>query len=415
MKYCKPLFAIILTLSILFIYTFYPSNVSAETLFSRYAALIDAESGRLLYGKNENTAAAMASTTKIMTLVTALEICPPDMTVTVSPYAASMPDVQLNAYPGEQFRLEDLYYSLMLESHNDSAVIIAENAAYFYLCNNNDERGQIDFIEKYDNNTTFISKLTEEESMKLVSIFIGLMNSKAKNLNLTDTLFITPNGLDAENEYGFHHTTAYELALIMSYCIENDDFLNITQTKSYTITDLSGGKVYQVNNKNILLDPQSGLISGKTGFTSKSGYCYVCAYKDDERTICIAILGCGWPPQKNKKWSDTRFLLALVSKYNKRALFDGTLTFYIPVNNGKKDLCRLSADLKYEMLLCDEDKVSFTLILPEKINAPVHKSQTCGKIDIYINDKYYSSSDLLIADDIPKKSFFYNFFKNHMT
>ena len=163
MKYCKPLFAIILTISILFIYTFYPSNVSAETLYSRYAALIDAESGRLLYGKNENTTAAMASTTKIMTLVTALEICPPDMTVTVSPYAASMPDVQLNAYPGEQFRLEDLYYSLMLESHNDSAVIIAENAAYFYLCNNNDERGQIDFIEKYDNSTIFLSKLTEEE------------------------------------------------------------------------------------------------------------------------------------------------------------------------------------------------------------------------------------------------------------
>ena len=97
--------------------------------------------------------------------------------------------------------------------------------------------------------------------------------------------------------------------------------------------------------------------------------------------------------------------------YNKKALFDGTLTFYIPVNNGKKDLCRLSSDLKYEILLCDEDNVSYSLILPEKLNAPVHKTQTCGKIDIYINDEYYYSFDLFIVDDIPKKSFFYNFLK----
>ena len=108
------------------------NNIS---LHARYAALIDADNNRLLYGKEADIKAPNASTTKIITLITALNICADDYIATTSEYAASMPDVQLNAIKGEQFTIKDLYFSLMLRSHNDTAVIIAENAAYNYICN----------------------------------------------------------------------------------------------------------------------------------------------------------------------------------------------------------------------------------------------------------------------------------------
>lgn len=102
-------------------------------LHAKYAVLLDGDSGRVLYGKNEDTPAPMASTTKIMSCVIALEYGLKEMTCTTSAYAASMPDVQLNAKKGETFTLNDLLYSLMLKSHNDSAVIIAENVACYYI------------------------------------------------------------------------------------------------------------------------------------------------------------------------------------------------------------------------------------------------------------------------------------------
>ena len=112
------------------------SNVSVpDSLYAKYAVLLDGDTGRVLYGKNEETAAPMASTTKIMTCILALEYAPPEMKCVTSPYAVSMPDVQLNAVSGEIFSLNDLLYSLMLKSHNDTAVIIAENVALNYLYN----------------------------------------------------------------------------------------------------------------------------------------------------------------------------------------------------------------------------------------------------------------------------------------
>ena len=185
-----------------------------------------------------------------------------------------MPDVQLNAVTGEQFIINDLYYSLMLESHNDSAVIIAENTAYYLLCKNPSLRSETPFINNYNYDSSFLSEISHEQSEILIHIFTGLMNEKADDILLSDTYYITPNGLDAEDNYSFHHTTAYDLAKTMAYCINNEDFLYITQTVSKTISDTTGRYHYQLNNKNNLLNPDEGIISGKTGFTNKAGYCY---------------------------------------------------------------------------------------------------------------------------------------------
>ena len=149
-----------------------------KNLYALSACLMDADSGRILFGKEEDVRRANASTTKIMTLIVTLEYADLNDVVTFSDYAASQPDVQLNGASGEQFLLKDLCFSLMLESHNDSAVAIAEHVA------------------------------------GSVEAFAGLMNEKAAELGCMDTYFITPNGLDKEDEKGFHGTTAADLARI---------------------------------------------------------------------------------------------------------------------------------------------------------------------------------------------------------
>lgn len=403
MKSFKNFSIIILVLSLLVCCIFCPVTTQAAGLYSKYSVLIDSDSGRILSGSNETTAVSMASTTKIMTLIIALENCDKNFVATTSAYAASMPDVQLNSITGEQFVLDDLYYSLMLESHNDSAVIIAENVAYYLLCKNPALRSETPFISNYNYDSSFLSEIDREQSEKLVYIFTDLMNKKADDILLFDTYYITPNGLDAEDDYSFHHTTAYDLAKTMAYCINNDEFLRITQTVSKTFSDTTGKHTYQLNNKNRLLNPENGVISGKTGFTNKAGYCYVCAYKENDRTLCIALLACGWPPNKNYKWSDANYLIALGKKYNKQKYFNCEYTFYIPVSKGKYSFCELIPDSAVEFLACDDDSVNIQIDIPETLTAPVNSAQIYGTINIYVNDEPARSINLKAKQSIPKK------------
>ena len=196
-------FFILLLLSVL-LYEFSMPLTAAEpeNLHAAAAVLMDAESGRVLFEKNGTEKLPMASTTKIMTLLIALENADPDGIVTVSSRAASMPEVKLHIREGERYRLLDLLYSLILESHNDTAVAIAEH----------------------------IGGSVEQ--------FASMMNQKARDLGCFDTYFITPNGLDAQDEHGIHSTTAKDLARIMRFCIRNEEFLAITRTASHTFSDL---------------------------------------------------------------------------------------------------------------------------------------------------------------------------------
>ena len=375
MKSFKNFSIIILVLSLLVCCIFCPVTTQAAGLYSKYSVLIDSDSGRILSGSNETTAVSMASTTKIMTLILALENCDKNFVVTTSAYAASMPDVQLNAVTGEQFIINDLY-SL---------------------------RSETPFINNYNYDSSFLSEINHEQSEILVHIFTGLMNEKADDILLSDTYYITPNGLDAEDNYSFHHTTAYDLAKTMAYCINNEDFLYITQTVSKTISDTTGRYHYQLNNKNRLLNPDEGIISGKTGFTNKAGYCYVCAYKDKNRTLCIALLACGWPPNKNYKWSDARYLIALGKQYSRQKYFNNEYTFYIPVSKGKNSFCELIPDCSIEFLACEDDSVTIQADIPEMLSAPVNSAQIYGTINIYVNNEPIRSISLKAKQSIPKK------------
>lgn len=292
------------------------------------AVLIDGYTGRILYEKEASKVLPMASTTKIMTCIVALEQGDLEGFVEISPYAASMPDVQLNIQTGEQYRLEDLLFSLMLESHNDSAVAVAEQIGMVSLQQKENwvENLQTKWeLKAWQVLQTAISKRASErsfeESKALVAVFSELMNQKAKEIGCEKTCFLTPNGLDAEQsvttekgaEIQKHSTTAAELAQIMRYCLSGSEyaarFREITQTRSAAFTDKEGKRSFSCSNYNRYLDLKEGAISGKTGFTSKAGYCYVGAVEQNGVYLIAALLACGWPPSKNWKWQDMNTLI----------------------------------------------------------------------------------------------------------
>lgn len=305
-----------------------PARAETEadiSLYATAAVLMDADSGRVLYGKNADTPLAMASTTKIMTCITILENVSLDDVLTVSAYAASMPKVKLYIQKGEQYVVRDLLYSLMLESHNDSAMALAEYVGKRYL------------PEELKNKDS--AEYTVEESRQAMAAFAALMNEKAAELGCENTWFITPNGLDETQEFVLedgstvqkeHCTTAAELARIMAYCLKGspctDTFLRITRTGSYSFS--ANGRSFSCNNHNSFLSMMDGALTGKTGFTNKAGYCYVGALERDGRTFVVALLACGWPNNKNYKWSDTRELMKYgIDNYFYRSFLEEGIAF----------------------------------------------------------------------------------------
>ena len=391
-KTCKQIVAVILIIVGMLNNSFsiYASNnketTAPESLHALSAVLMDGISGRVLYGKNAEEPRAMASTTKIMTCILILEQCNLEETAATSAYAASMPKVHLGAAEGEEFYVKDLLYSLMLESHNDSAVILAEHAG-------GDVSG---FAEK--------------------------MNEKAREIGCEDTWFITPNGLDAQEEVQGevkkHHTTATDLGRIMRYCIsqspKKEEFLEITRTPSYSFQDVSGKRSFSCNNHNAFLSMMEGALSGKTGFTSEAGYCYIGALEQDGKTLIVALLGCGWPNHKNYKWQDTRALMEYgLEHYTLHSFSEAKLPqipSVIPVQNGQGEklgemaqtftVRRETEDIK--LLLGDEDKVRTVYRGKTFLEAPVKEGDKIGEISYELNGEIWKTEDVVAGNDVEK-------------
>ncbi len=354
-------------------------------LYAQSAVLMDADSGRVLYAKNADEVMAMASTTKIMTCIVALENGNLEDMVTASAYAAGMPKVKLYLREGEQYRLKDLLYSLMLESHNDSAVAIAEH----------------------------VGGSVEE--------FAKMMNEKAAELGCENTYFITPNGLDAvNNETGeFHSTTATELARIMAYCInespKKEEFLEITRTPNYTFTN-SEGRSYSCTNHNTLLTMMEGAVSGKTGFTNKAGYCYVGAVQRDERLFVVAVLACGWPNNKSYKWSDCKTLFGygfdtydykeISGEYNFEPIY---VSGGIPEANDPYHKAYVNPVLGVEpeplrVLTKDSDIIDVKYLLPEALRAPVKKGEKIGSVIYSLNGETVKEDPVVAVEAVEKQT-----------
>ena len=358
-------------------------EITASQLYAQSAVLMDADSGRILFAKNGQEERAMASTTKIMTCILALENGDLSEEITVSAEAASQPAVRLGMREGQRFRLNDLLYSLMLESHNDSAVAVAE-------CVGGTVEG-----------------------------FAAMMNRKAMELGCSDTYFITPNGLDAEDETGKHHTTAADLARIMKYCImdseKKDAFLEITRTESYQFSDCDGSGSYSCSNHNSFLHMMEGALSGKTGFTADAGYCYVGALRRDDRTFIVALLACGWPNNKGYKWSDTRKLMDYaLENYQYREFGTEEETVSVVVENGTAggfpgaDGVQIGASAETEpfrVLLKSGEEIDVEYDVPESVEAPVEKGQTLGTVIYSLNGGTLREYPLTADASVRKRDF----------
>ncbi len=379
-------------------------EILAGELHAGAAVLMDADSGRILYGKEENAVLPMASTTKIMTCIIALEYGRMEDIVSVSSYAAAQPKVHLGMKPGQQFRVEDLLYSMMLESHNDSAVAIAE-----YVGNALSEKEAVEPKESGAWKTEW------EKSQALVWRCMELMNAKAREIGCPMTFFVTPNGLDAtaKTDQGekIHATTAKELAKIMQYCLyqstQREAFRSITGMPEYRFTDVDGKRSYACRNHNALLTMQEGAISGKTGFTGKAGYCYVGAVEKEGKHLIVALLACGWPNHKTWKWQDTAKLLKYgLTQYTYKSLaelslpegWDNPLLVkglwdIVPVSVKREEIAGAM-----EGLLVRTDETLMVRCRREKTwQTPIKKGEVIGEI-CYLLDGKVMRKDRILAE-----------------
>ena len=352
----------------------------SDDLYALSAVLMDADSGRILYEKEGEMPRPNASTTKVLTCILALENGDGDDYVQVSANAASQPQVKLGLQKGEQYYLEDLLYSLLLQSHNDSAVAIAEHIG-----------GSVEG-------------------------FSDMMNAKAREIGCMDTHFITPNGLDAEDSDGTHHTTASDLALIMRYAIKNKVFLKIAQTKEYSFSDLSKKRIFSVHNTNALFSMTDGVLAGKTGFTGDAGYCYVGALQSEDRTFVVALLACGWPNNKNYKWTDTRKLMEYgMAHYRYAEVWKIPELSKISVENGVSQnglfgKAAVEVEIKGKespgkILVGDDDVAEEKTEVPEKLDAPVKSGTPVGQITYLLNGEKWGSCQAVVKETVRRRTF----------
>lgn len=341
-----------------------PPKVNADG-----AILMDFKTGRVLWKKNSDKKLAMASTTKIMTAIVAIENGNLNDIVEVSKKAETTPPVKMHLKKGEKIKLEYLLYALMLQSSNDAAVAIAEHIG-----------GDVE---------TFCKKMTE----------------KAKELGAKDTLFVTPNGLDS----GEHHSTAYDMAVITRYALNNDTFNRIINTKN--ISFKSDKSTYDVINKNRLLSEYEGANGVKTGFTGKAGHCFVGAAKRADMQLISVVLASGWGNMgKQQKWVDTKRILDYGFSdfyyFNAVNSFDNAGS--ICVQHSKKT--SLPVIFKDDVTICikkdEEEKIRIEKNISKNFEAPIDKNQKLGTAKVYIGDELVGKTDIIAGGSAERHDFY---------
>lgn len=346
---------------------------------SRACVVIDRKTNSVLFGKNENSKKKMASTTKIMTATIIIEKCNLSDTIEISKKAAGTGGSRLGLKTGDKITILDLLYGLMLRSGNDAAVALAEYAG------------------------------------EDINGFAELMNAKALELGLTNTHFETPHGLDS-NE---HYTTAYELALLSNYALNNPTFAKIVGTKNYTITINSSPK--DLSNTNELLGNMQGVYGIKTGFTNGANRCLVTACKRNNMDIICVVLGAD-----TKKFRTIDSIKLINYVFNNFVVYD--LESFVNKNfeDWKKDNLNtfiINKGLSQDVLLNIENLyISKVPIRKDLINsfemkvecqkyfkAPVKGNSSIGNIVISNSGKEIAKCNISIMNNIDKKNSSYYF------
>ena len=322
--------------------------------------VMEAGSGRVLFSKNPTVKRSIASTTKIMTAIIALENAGLDDKVEISRRAASVYGSTIGLKAGDTYTLEDLMYGMLLNSGNDCAIAVAE----------------------------YIGGTVEN--------FANMMNSKAKEIGASGTVYVTPHGLDADGQY----STAYDLAIITRYAFKNEDFCKIVSTKSRQI---QGHSLY---NTNELLDIYPGADGVKTGYTGKAGRCLVASATKDGMRLISVVLGC---VSRNKRAESSRNALEYGFKnYKLYTLVEEGKEFgTIPVIKGKKGAVMVKAAETVTMPLTEDEYESLEkrISLPDKFAAPIYAGMDVGAVQFLTDGTELACIPLKTWSNVDKKNY----------
>ena len=356
------------------------NDASAPQISSGAAILIDNKTNKILYDKNANERMFPASTTKIMTAILVLENCDLDEIVSAS-YDALMniPEGYVTAeiQGEEQFTVEQLLEMLLVHSANDAANVLA-----VYVGGS-------------------------------IQSFVSMMNTKANELGLTNTHFTNVYGLQENN----HYTTAYDLAKIMQYCIQNDDFRRIAGSVSCSIpaTNKSDVRSYTSTNQLVLPDSPnyySYVTVGKTGFTTEAGRCLVsCAYRNDIELTCVILGGILSDDGVSSRFIDSISLYEYGFNHFslKNIANPGDIITTIEVSNASaatKSLDLAFADSIYALVNNSDLETNYIpeIQLNPNISAPIADGDVLGKA-IYTIDGISYESDLVATHNVDNSQF----------
>lgn len=347
-------FIVVLTL-IFSLFTVFISSESTPSVSARAAALYEPETKRFLYTKNSDEKLGMASTTKIMTALLALEILEPTENILVDDRAVGIEGSSIYLRSGEIMNALDLIYAVLLQSANDAAAALAYRIS-----------GSIE-------------------------AFAELMNQKARELGLKDTNFTNPHGLDDKN----HYTTAHDLAIISASALQNIDFKKISSTYKKEVQSSETTRLLVNHNK--MLKMYDGCIGVKTGYTKKSGRCLVSAAEKDFLTmICVTI-------NAPDDWNDhTRMLDYGYSLLEAKMLAsEGDFKYTIPVVNGSKDVVTVSnkEEIKKIFQKNDSDIKSYVK-LSHYVAAPIKEGDILGTVIFTKNGVTIASLNLYASENI---------------
>jgi len=343
-------------------------------LNARAAVIYDRKTKEIIWGKNENEKKAMASTTKIMTAIVVLEKGNLSDVVTISKKAANTGGSRLKINTNDKISVLDLLYGLMLRSGNDAAVALAEYVG-----------GSIEG-------------------------FAELMNKKATEIGLKNTHFVTPHGLDNIE----HYTTAYELAVLTDYAMQNEKFSKIVNTKNTTIS--INGVARNIYNTNELLGTLNGVNGVKTGFTNNAGRCLVTSCTRKGNQIITVVLGCD---TKKYRTSDSIKLIEYAFKNYTRVNIEEKVKIEfekwkqingkrIYISKGEKS--EVSLELKeitkkeIPVKIGEENNIQVEINAIYEYEAPLEKQSKIGNILIKKDGEIIESVDIVSLERIEKKN-----------
>lgn len=346
-----------------------PSQSIVKITSAKAMVTIEANTKRVLYEKNKDERLPMASTTKIMTALCALESGSNfDEEFEIDPRAVGIEGTSMYLRKGEKLCLRDLLYGLILPSGNDASCAIAYR----------------------------ISGSIED--------FVALMNKKAKELNLVNTNFVNPHGLDAKD----HYTSAYDLAIITAEALKNPEFVEIIGTKSKSVKGAGGeqGELRFLKNKNKLLTSFEGCTGVKTGFTDMAGRCFVASSKRGDLSVISVVLNCGPMFEECAMLMEKAF-----EEYNYIEVLEPYL-FYrkAPVLKGKENEVKLWTKQGFYYPLTKEEslKISYDYEIDENLIAPLEKEQVVGKLTIKLCDEVLFETEIYTMDEIKSNELFEN-------